>query len=102
EKAYICDYWTIQFPQIKSSAATINALDARFNDLTDNTRLRNILGSYDSEIDFDEILDDRKILIVNLAIGSLGSGPCDVIGNIMVSQLRLAALRRAPRPASTY
>jgi len=62
--------------------------------------LRNILGQTKSSIDIDEVMASRKVLVVNLSTGKLGQDKADLLGSLLVSQLHLAAMRRARLPQS--
>ena len=65
--------------------------------LTD-PRLNAILTGERSSFDLGQVMDEGKILIVNLAKGKLGEGPASLLGSLLVSHLSLAALERADRP----
>jgi len=62
--------------------------------------LRNIICQERSTIDFDEIVNGRKILLVNLAKGAMGEINSRFFGMLMISKLQMAAMRRVKqRPA---
>jgi len=65
--------------------------------LADN-RLRNIVAQPKSSIDLRRIMDDGRILIVNLAKGPLGEGPAHLLGALLSTALATAALSRADMP----
>lgn len=65
--------------------------------LTD-PRLNAILTAKESSFDLRRVMDEGKVLIVNLAKGKLGEGPASLLGSLLVSHLSLAALQRADRP----
>jgi type IV secretory pathway TraG/TraD family ATPase VirD4 len=65
--------------------------------LTD-PRLNAILTARESSFDLRRVMDEGKVLIVNLAKGKLGEGPASLLGSLLVSHLSLAALERADRP----
>lgn len=56
--------------------------------------VRNIVGQKTSTIDFREIMDTKKILIVNLSKGRLGEDNSNLLGSLIVTKLQLAALSR--------
>lgn len=60
--------------------------------------LHSILSGAKSSFDLRRIIDDGKILVVNLAKGKIGEGPATLLGSLLVSYLSLAALERADRP----
>jgi hypothetical protein len=57
--------------------------------------LARILRGKESSFDLREIMDDGKILLVNLAKGKIGEGPASLLGALLVSSLSLAAFGRA-------
>jgi len=61
-------------------------------------RLNSILTDRTSSLDLRQLMDDGKILVVNLAKGRLGEGPASLLGSLLVSHLSLAALERADQP----
>jgi hypothetical protein len=62
-------------------------------------RLRNVLGQADSPLDFDQVLAERKILLVPLAKGLLGEEAAALVGSLVVARLWQAVQRRAGVPA---
>jgi hypothetical protein len=65
--------------------------------LADN-RLRNIVAQPKSTIDLRRMMDEGRILIVNLAKGPLGEGTSHLLGALMSTALATAALSRADTP----
>ena len=57
--------------------------------------LRRILTGAHSSFDLREIMDDGKLLLVNLSKGQLGEGPAGLLGSLLLSSLALAGLGRA-------
>jgi len=64
----------------------------------ENSMVRNIIGQSHSGFNFREIMDQKKILIVNLAKGLTGEINSNLLGMIIVSKLQMAALERAQLP----
>jgi hypothetical protein len=60
--------------------------------------LRNIVGQQKSAINFRQIMDEGKVLVVNLAKGRIGEDNCSLLGAMLVTQIQLAALSRAELP----
>lgn len=61
----------------------------------ENATMRNIVGQPKSSFDFREIMDKKKILLVNLSKGKVGEINAKLLGLIIVSKLQMAALSRA-------
>jgi len=65
--------------------------------LTSNA-LRNILGQARTAIDFRQLINNRGILIVNLAKGRVGEDAANLLGSLIVTKLQVAAMQRANMP----
>src|SRR3989338_6202860 len=66
----------------------------------ENTMMRNIIGQKHSSFDFREVMDQGKILLLNLSKGKIGEINSKLLGLIVVSKLQMAALSRADIPES--
>ncbi|MFA5030753.1 MAG: type IV secretion system DNA-binding domain-containing protein [Patescibacteria group bacterium] len=64
----------------------------------ENSMMRNIIGQEKSGFDVFDIMNNRKILLVNLSKGTTGEVNSSLLGLIIVSKLQMAALRRATLP----
>jgi hypothetical protein len=60
--------------------------------------LRNIVGQRKSAVNFRTIMDEGRIFVANLAKGRIGEDNCSLLGAMLVTQIQLAALRRAELP----
>jgi hypothetical protein len=60
--------------------------------------LHQMLSQPQSAINFDSLMQEKKILLVNLSQGELGEDNSKLIGCLLVSQIQLAAMRRARLP----
>jgi hypothetical protein len=56
--------------------------------------VRNIVGQEKSKIDFREVIDNRKILLVNLAKGRIGEDISSFLGSLIITKIQLAAMSR--------
>jgi len=71
----------------------------RLSDFALSKYVRNMLcSSRPSPINFRELMDTRKIILFNLSDGLLGERNSQLLGNLVVSRLQLAALSRADTP----
>ena len=64
----------------------------------ENEMMRNIIGQVKSGFNFREVMDRKKILLVNLCKGKTGDVNAKLLGLIIVSKLTMAALSRADIP----
>jgi len=60
-----------------------------------NPLIRNVVGQPKSTIDFRKIMDEGKILIVNLSHGQIGEVNAGILGALIVTSIQLAAMSRA-------
>lgn len=61
----------------------------------ENEMMRNIIGQTRSAFDFRKIMDEKKILLVNLSKGKTGEVNASLLGLIIVAKMQMAAFRRA-------
>ncbi len=71
---------------------------AKFGPFVTNTTMRNIIGQPKSAFDIRQIMDDGKILLVNLSKGKIGDINAQLLGLIFVNKVNMAALSRASVP----
>ena len=71
---------------------------AKFGPFVTNGQVRNILGQVKSGFDFRDVMDNRKILLVNLSKGKLGDLNAKLLGMIMVAKIQMAAMSRVDTP----
>jgi hypothetical protein len=64
----------------------------------ENEMMRNIMGQQKSGFNFRDVMDKKKILLVNLAKGTTGEINAKLIGLIIVAKLQMAAMSRADLP----
>lgn len=60
-----------------------------------NPLIRNIIGQQKTSFDLRDIMDNKKVLIVNLSKGKVGEGNADLIGSLLITKIYLAAMSRA-------
>jgi len=74
----------------------------KFDDFTANDFMRPIIGQQKSSFNFREVIDNKKILLVNLSKGRLGERNANLLGLIVVGKLFMAALSRADNPRGMF
>jgi hypothetical protein len=74
----------------------------KFDDFTANDFMRPIVGQQESSFKFRDVMDKKKILLVNLSKGRLGERNANLLGLIVVGKLFMAALSRADDPRADY
>jgi type IV secretory pathway TraG/TraD family ATPase VirD4 len=76
----------------------IAPIQNKVGQLFSNAIIRNILGQVRSAIDFRRVMDGRQIFIANLSKGKLGDTKSRLLGSLIVSQFKHAAMSRANLP----
>lgn len=71
------------------------AIQNKIGQFTGNPLIRNIVGQEISNIDFRKIMDEKKILLVNLSKGLIGESNGNLLGGMLITKLYLAAMSRA-------
>lgn len=75
---------------------------SKFDVFTSNDYMRPIIGQQKSAFNFRMLMDERKILLVNLSKGRLGEINSNLIGMIFVGKLLMAALSRVDDPLKRF
>ncbi|MHB8173179.1 MAG: type IV secretory system conjugative DNA transfer family protein [Nitrospirota bacterium] len=91
------EFWFYEFEKYSvwmKSEATAPILNKVGHFLT-STPLRNIVGQRENTFDLREVIDEGKILIVNLAKGKIGEDNTALLGAMLVTKIQLAAMSRA-------
>ena len=78
-----------------SLANIVPYITSKFDVFLSNDIMRPIIAQERSSFNFREIMDSKKILLVNLAKGRLGDINANLIGLILVGKILMAALSRA-------
>ena len=60
--------------------------------------IRNIIGQVRSSINMREVMDKKKILIMNLSKGRIGEDNSSLLGALLITKLQLAAMSRVDVP----
>ncbi len=74
----------------------------KFDDFTANDFIRPIVGQQESSFNFRDVMDSKKILLINLSKGRLGEKNANLLGLIIVGKLFMAALSRADNPRAVH
>ncbi len=77
------------------------AIQNKIGQFTSNPLIRNIVGQPKSSFDLRKMMDEKKILIMNLSKGRVGEVNANLLGSMLVTKIYLAAMSRADVPART-
>jgi len=67
---------------------------AKFGQFVTNGMMRNIIGQAKSAFDFTDVMNNKKILLMNLSKGETGEVNSKLLGLIIVAKIQMAAMRR--------
>ncbi len=93
-------YWTDQIAQTSDfhKSEVLDYIVSKFGRFVTNKTMRNIIGQSVSAFDFRKIMDEGKILIINLSKGKLGEENSNFLGLLLVPRILMAAMSRADIP----
>jgi len=93
-------YWTDQIAQTSDfhKSEVLDYIVSKFGRFVTDKMMRNIIGQSESSFDFRKVMDEQKILLVNLSKGKLGEENSSFLGLILVPRILMAALSRQDIP----
>jgi hypothetical protein len=97
----VLDFWTKEWPNSQrsnESGEVTSWVVSKFGAFLSNEMMRNIIGQTKSSFDLREIMDNKKILLVNLSKGRTGDLNSRLMGMIFVMKFQAAAMSRANVP----
>lgn len=96
------DFWINEMGQTSDyhKSEMLGWFVSKWGAFLSNEIMRNIIGQHKSAFDFTEIMDGKKILIVNLSKGLVGENNSKLLGMMFVIKLLAAALARSGRDKS--
>lgn len=71
---------------------------SKFGPFITNTTIRNIIGQSKSAFNIRDVMDNQKILLVNLSKGKIGDLNAQLLGLIFVNKINMAAMGRQDIP----
>jgi len=95
-------FWTDQIAQTAEfhKSEVLDYIVSKFGRFITNKTVRNIIGQSGSAFNFRKVMDEGKILIMNLSKGMLGEENSNFLGLVLVPRLLAAAMSRADIPES--
>jgi len=93
-------YWTDQIAQTADfhKSEVLDYIVSKFGRFVTNKMMRNIIGQSESAFNFRKVMDDGKILLINLAKGKIGEENSNFLGLILVPKILIAAMSRQDVP----
>lgn len=74
------------------------SIQNKIGQFTSNPLIRNIIGQEKSSFDIRELMDNRKILLINLSKGLVGDTNMKLLGSMLTTRIFLGAMSRANLP----
>ncbi|OYX41589.1 hypothetical protein B7Y94_04885 [Candidatus Saccharibacteria bacterium 32-49-12] len=96
----VLDFWNKEMAQTSEAnkSEVLGWFVSKFGAFLSNEMMRNIIGQTKSGFDLREIMDKKKILLVNLSKGRVGELNSQLLGMIFVMKFQAAAMGRADVP----
>ena len=93
-------YWTDQIAQTADfhKSEVLDYITSKFGRFVTNRMIRNIIGQSQSSFSFRSVMDQGKILFINLSKGTIGEENSSFLGLILVPRILMAAMSRADTP----
>jgi hypothetical protein len=97
----VLDFWQKEYPasQRSNDAGEINSwFVSKFGAFLSNEMMRNVIGQTKSAFDLRTVMDNKKILLVNLSKGRTGDLNSKLLGMVFVMKFQAAAMSRSDIP----
>jgi CxxC-x17-CxxC domain-containing protein len=98
----IKSFWTEEFTKYhdRLMADAIAPIQNKVGQFLSSSLIRNIVGQVKSSFDIRYVMDNQKILIMNLSKGRIGEDNSALLGAMMITKIQLAAMARVDMPES--
>lgn len=93
-------YWTDQIAKTteQQKSETLGYIVSKFDRFVTNLQMRNIIGQSESSFNIRDVMDNQKILVVNLSKGLMGEENAQFLGLLLIPKILSAALSREDMP----
>ncbi len=94
----VIDFWEKEAVKAGGEASLANMtpyITSKFNNFISNDYMRPIIGQPKSAFNFREVMDEGKILLINLSKGKIGDINAGLLGMVAIGKILMAALSRA-------
>ncbi len=89
-------FWVDEYERYpdKFKVEVIAPIQNKVGQFLSNFLIRNIVGQVKSTMDIRRIMDEKKILFLNLSKGRIGEDTSSLLGAMMITKIQLAAMSR--------
>jgi hypothetical protein len=101
--ATVVDFWEKEAVKATGEHSLANMssyITSKLNNFTANDFMRPIIGQTKSAFNFRNVMDERKILLVNLSKGRIGDLNANLLGMVIIGKILMAAFSRVDMPES--
>lgn len=93
-------FWEKEFSGYadKFASEAVSPIQNKVGQFLSSSLMRNVIGQVKSSIDIRDIMDNGKILIMNLSKGRIGEDNSALLGAMMITKIQLAAMSRVDVP----
>jgi len=93
-------FWTDQIAQTSDfhKSETLDYIVSKFGRFVTNKMMRNMIGQSKSAFNFRQVMDEGKILLINLAKGKIGEENSSFLGLLLIPRILIAAMSRQDIP----
>jgi len=93
-------FWVDEFTKYSNqfTVEAISPIQNKVGQFLSSSLVRNIISQTHSAMDMKEIMDNKKILIMNLAKGRIGEDYSALLGAMLITKIQLAAMGRVDTP----
>lgn len=90
-------FWTDEFSTYndKYASEAIAPILNKVGQFISNSLIRNVIGQPKSSFNIRELMDEKKIFLINLSVGRIGETNATLLGSFMITAIHLAAMSRA-------
>ena len=95
-------FWKEEFDKMpeRLQKEAISPIQNKVGQFATSPLVRRIIGKPKSSISIDDVMNQGKILIVNLSQGRLGEDNANLLGAMLITKIQLSAMRRVDTPES--
>lgn len=93
-------FWAIEFADWseKFDTEAIIPLVNKLGQFLSNPMLRNIFGQKENKIDLERLMNEKKIILINLSKGKIGEENSSFFGSMFITKIKQAGMARATLP----
>lgn len=95
-------FWAIEFADWSEKFDTdaIIPLVNKLGQFLSDPMLRNIFGQKENKVNLEELIQQKKIILINLSKGRLGDENSSFFGSMFITKIKQAGMARAALPES--